>query len=189
VSTVSSAPPLPLREVAHQHLLLRGELGPVPLPPEAPAPAAPARAAVVRPRRSLRPGAPSAGVQQAVVPRGWGHGVVRQRELGRPQRRDEALQHGVVVRRLVMVRGRRGRAEEEGRRTSRYTEAAAACAAVEAAVAPAGGALEGVGRGRHVLAAAVEGLAAHGRRVVAQALLVLGSPSGAGAGAASLVGH
>ena len=104
-------------------------------------------------------------VQQAVVPRGRGNGVVRQSELRRPhgrRRRGKALQHGVVVRRRVMMRGR-GQAEEEGlrarpARTARET--AAARAAVEAAVAPTRGALERVRRCRHVLAAAVEGLAA-----------------------------
>jgi hypothetical protein len=154
------APPLLLGELAHPLLLLGGELGAEPLPPAAPAGG---EAEVPGPRRRLRPG--------AHVP---GRGGIRQREVRRRHRRgrEERLQRGDVV--VLRRRGRR-RAEEDGRGR----------AAVEAAVAPARGALERVRRVRHELAAPVERLAAHGRRVVAHALLVLASARAA----ASLVGH
>jgi hypothetical protein len=138
-------PSEPLRERQHPRLLLRRELGPEPLP--------------VLPllRGGRRPPLVAGGVGGGGAAAAAGRAVVRERVAG----------VGEVGRRHD-ARGRRRR----HRRGREQQLAGVVVLAVEAAVAPAGGALERVVRAGHELPAPVDDVAAQRRRVVAQALVV-----------------
>ncbi|WVZ99718.1 hypothetical protein U9M48_044979 [Paspalum notatum var. saurae] len=159
-------PPQALRERQHLLLLLGRELGPEPLPAQL----------VARPRGGGGGGV--GGRRAALLAGGLGGGAAAAagRAVVRERRVVEVVRGVVGVGRRQEQRDarcRRGRRWSGGRREQEMAPLGVVLA-VEAAVAPAGGAPERVVPGGHELAAAVDDVAAERRGVVAQALVVPG---------------